>query len=161
MNHPLRTLGTLFLCACFALTLAACDSDGSNDDDNNGGGLGADVTAVVDGTTWTATTLSAAGRDEDDTSFGFGGFAADGSSITVAVQSLTAGTYSTANQDFVGVYAATSTGIPFTTALGGSGTITVSSITTGRVRGTFSFTASNGSGTVSVTSGEFDVAFVD
>ncbi|MEM9997022.1 MAG: DUF6252 family protein [Bacteroidota bacterium] len=161
MTRSTHTLATLLLCACFALILTACDSD--DDDDLPGGPIGgnAGVTATVDGADWTSATLAAAGRDETDTSFGFGGFSADGSSITISVQSLSTGTYSTTDEVFVGVYSSSSTAIPFSTVLGGSGTITVTSITAERVRGTFSFTASNGSGTVSVTNGEFDVTFID
>ena len=52
------------------------------------------------------------------------------------------------------------TGEAFTTALGGSGSVTVTSISDERVAGTFSFTANSTLGnTTSVTNGGFNVAF--
>ena len=154
------------------LVLAGCDSGGSNDDLPLG-----NMEAEIDGSAWTATNataneVTAAGNR----TLSISGTRIDGGTTTLNV-SLTAlgggdispGTYdlgddATDNLTGTGAYAA---GVgpqnTFNIPSGDtpSGTLTIDEISDESVRGTFSFTATNGTTgeTVEVTNGSFNVEY--
>jgi hypothetical protein len=158
----LRRLSFSLFCAFFALSLSACDSGGSDGDGGGSGGMGgsAAIEATIDGSDFAATLVATADHNDD------GSIDVVGSdqtrTIGLTIEAAATGTYTASNGGTVASMIVSASGEAFSTVLGGSGTIRVTSISADRVAGTFSFTATSTlSNTVSVTNGTFDVAFVD
>jgi hypothetical protein len=116
------------------------------------------LTAVVNGTSFTAIAASAifsggsmgvAGQNTAGASVGFGFNPTTACTGTYAAGTMANGTYSVGTMGWV-------------TSLGGSGTFVITACTNDRVAGTFEFVAepntpTGATGSVSVTSGVFDV----
>lgn len=154
MKHSLRKLSSLLL----LMAGAACGGDAiTNSPLPNGS-----VSARVDGQQWTATLSVQVNHANSILAFGASG---DGITIGMAMPTATGpathviGPGSPANANLTDgavTWAATP-------AIGG-GTITLTSLTSTRATGTFSFTAESSSGTASpatrqVTQGMFDLTF--
>jgi len=137
-----------------ALVLGACSDSTTN---TPMGGQGT-LTAVVNGTTFTALsaaavysggTLAVAGGNAAATSVGFAVIPTEAGTGTYTVGPFANGAYSEGT-------------LGWTTAVGGSGTFTITTLTQDRVVGTFEFvatpnTVTGATGTITVTSGAFDV----
>ena len=156
-------------------TLALGCGGGDDDDDGNptgpgaGGATNGTFTVVVNGTTWSATGTITVARQQNNfisvAGYGFAG--STGYAVAVGITNAT-GPGAHNLTDFGGggdgssvVVGGTQTG--WVTALqGGSGTVTITTITANRIVGTFSGTAVVSSGTggnLVLTSGHFDVTF--
>lgn len=161
----MRRTPTLLLAFLLTFAFAACDS-GDSDDDGNGNGNGnAGITATVDGN---ALTFDSASATNDGSVFQATGIRDNNTTqLTVRVNTPETGTFSVAPNDVrVGIiYREGAT--PYQAdgvlaAAGASGTVTISEISEGGARGTFSGTlvnVTNPQETISVTNGEFDVTF--
>jgi len=122
------------------------------------------MTAVIDGLPWTAIAITTAAYNNGTLSIG----GADGSnpirSIGLAVSTGGPGTFAM-NAVAGAARGLVSIGIgpTWTTALGGSGTLTVSTISSTGASGTFSFVATpiagGAAGNKNVTSGTFNITF--
>lgn len=149
------------------LALAACGGDGDGPGGPSGSGT---LTARVDGSTWTATSGILALRVNNFVSFT--GSVGANTSITIAFPDEGPGTYSIPAA--VGLnfnYGVFSNGhlwqaLAMGTQLGGvgSGSVTVTTLNSERVAGTFEFTApaaqsSGATGTRVVTNGAFNIRF--
>lgn len=149
----MRILGTLAI----ALALTACKSDSPTDTNfDNGNGT---YTAKVNGQTWSAdvvealyigTVLSVSGSDNNVV-------------ITVSVATQGTGTYDLSAGSAAGVVTEGSDSW-YAVGLGGSGSVTITSLTSHSAKGTFQFTGgpvpgAGTTGTRSVTQGAFDVKF--
>jgi hypothetical protein len=159
--------------------LAACGgSDSPTDPDDPGGATGTRMTATIDGQPWSASTATGmvAALQFAPASGGYiilgtettaaGGV---GSSMSFTINNITGpGTYPL-GVDAVSVYGgfagftAANGAVWFTPMSGAAGTITITTLTTTRIAGTFAFsaTASTGgaTGTRVVTNGVFDAPF--
>jgi hypothetical protein len=131
------------------------DSTGPNDQPGSHS-----MSATVDGSSWSA---QAAAAQRSNGFVGVGASASDLSTISFAFPDHT-GTFQVASQD--GTNASfISSGKSWTAAFGtgGSGTISVTTLTATRVTGTFSFTApaltGGATGNKTVTNGTFDIEF--
>lgn len=173
----------LFLSLLLALTFTSCDSDDNGDGDGNGNGNGGTVVGDADVNVSGALDSSFSGSavfgvDEDNTSFSLALFEGGFVTGTTPTGELVAigrdggrpdeGTYDlgvTDNQvTFVGAYVSSlsdPTGATFVSSE--SGTLTITSSSSDRVAGSFSFTGQAISGTGSVgevtVSGTFDADF--
>jgi hypothetical protein len=149
------------------VVLAACGGDGGGPGGPSGSGT---LTARVDGSTWTATSGILALRANNVISFT--GSVGATSHIAIAFPDAGTGTYSVPTA--VGLnfnYGVFSTGHVWQAlALGaqlggvGSGSVTVTTLNSERVAGTFEFTAppaqsSGATGTKVVTNGSFNIKF--
>jgi hypothetical protein len=138
------------------LLFAACSSDSPTENHDNGAGKFA---ARVDGQTWSAefvealyigNVFSVSGNDGD-------------LNITLSVAAQGTGTYDLTAGSAAGVIAEGSDAW-YAVGLGGSGTITVTSLDAHGAKGTFAFTGGpvpggGTTGTRTVTQGTFDVTF--
>jgi hypothetical protein len=154
MRHLHLRLGVWAACAVLG---TACGGG-----DNPTGPGNTSMTAKVDGNTWRATVGVAAVRQAGF--IGIGGSAADGSTISFAFPDNGTGTFQVAGTDGTNAnYIKSGQGWTAAFGSGGSGTITVTSVTATRVGGTFSFVAQGisggATGTKTVTNGSFDIAF--
>lgn len=160
------------LAILFALFLAACGGDSGTGPDDGGGTNTNSFTASLDGTAWTASGLTiAAGANTSQLP---GGLVFTGSTVTqpgkamiISLGRITGpGTYP------LGVNTGTNAGGTlslvqgsatwWTPLIGNAGTITITSMTGGRVRGTFTATleplpGGGGTGVIQVTNGQFNV----
>jgi hypothetical protein len=132
---------------------------GDNTGPNNGGNNGS-LSATVDGSNWSGVTVAAT---RTNGFVGVGAGKSDGSTIAFAFPDHT-GTFQAAGQD--GTNANYTSGGKTWSAVfgtGGSGTITVTTLSATRVAGTFSFTlvalSGGATGTKTVTNGTFDIEF--
>ena len=141
----------------FALVMACGDDGGSPP-------VGAGrLTASIDGTAFsgtlavtavrsgTALTISAVGSNTRQLSLNLVGVSATGN-IAIGAGSTSLGQFSSSTQTWV------------SSLVGGSGTVVLTTLTTTRATGTFSFTAvpsasTGATGNKTVTNGTFDVAF--
>jgi hypothetical protein len=173
--------GIMMIAACL---LAACsdsssvtdpDDDGSNNNNNNGGAGSTRMTATVDGKAWSAgaTPGGVVALQPLPKSGGYlimgvelSGSGVIGATMTININNVSGpGTY-TLGVDAVSTYGGfagitSSTGGTWLTPLSGSaGTITITTLTTTRIAGSFSYTASavsgGATGTRIVTNGIFD-----
>jgi len=166
----MRALKTL----AFIVTLTALGCGGGDDDDGNptgpptGGASNGSLTAQINGTGWSATGTITVSRQSPNfiglAGTGFAGSAAY--SLVVGIANATGpGTH---NLNIYGggdgsslIIGSTTTGYG-TAFQGGSGTLTITSLTANRITGTFSGTLIPSSGSASslvVTNGTFDVTF--
>lgn len=156
----LRRLPTLLLCL-LTFSFTACDSD--SDGDNGGGGGGgtppsAGIEATVDGNDFRATVVATASRDDTSGTISISG--TDGmQAIGLTIRGVAEDTYeiNTAEGTTGSVTRITSAGVSeaFSTIVGGSGSIRITSISQTQVAGTFSFsaTSSTSTGSIDVTGG--------
>ena len=166
MLKRLAVLATLVALGC-----------GGGDDDNgnptgppNGGATNGSFSVQINGATWSAIGAINIQRQQQNNVIGFAGSgSAGGTTYGVAVSVVNAtgpGTHSLnifAGGDGSNVSIGTSSGVGYTTGLtGGSGTLTITSLTATRIVGTFSGTAvpagSSGANLVLVN-GQFDITF--
>ena len=159
----------------FLATLAAFACGGSSDDDNGnptgpggGGATNGTFSAVINGTTWSATGQVSVTR-QNPNFIGIGGSGFAGSTayaFVLGIGNATGpGTHSfniSAGGDGSSlIIGGTTTG--WGTAFnGGTGSVTITVLTTNRIAGTFSGTAvpsSGSAGNLIVTNGQFDLTF--
>jgi hypothetical protein len=156
-------------------TLAALGCGGGDDDDNGnptgpgaGGATNGTFTVVVNGTTWAANGQVTVSRQSNNfigiAGSGFAGNTAY--SIVVGIGNATGpGTHNLnvfAGGDGSSVIVGSTTTGYATSLQGGSGTLTITSLTSNRIVGTFSGTAvpsSGGGANLVMTSGQFDITF--
>jgi hypothetical protein len=136
-------------------------SCGGGGETPTGPGTGS-LTAQVDGAAWRASRGVAATRAAGF--IGVGGTASDASSISFAFPDTGPGTFAVASSNGTnGSYVKSGQGWTAAFGNGGSGTITVTTLTTSRVAGTFSFVApgisGGAAGNKTVTNGSFDISF--
>lgn len=172
MHHSLfrRLTPSLLPAAIVVPLLAGCGSDGDSGTEPDGQ-ASSSMSAVIDGDPFSASTVGQAQADQGTLSF-VGTTATDVSPVTqvsIHVEGVTGtGTYSLGDADFptnlalVTVTAGATPSQWSTRVLPGSGSVTVTTLTTTRVVGTFQFTAGPDAGTaatgsVSVTAGAFDL----
>jgi hypothetical protein len=164
------------LAIVLAAGLWACSSGGNDDDNGNpmgpppvsGGATNGTFSAQINGTTWNATgTVTVTRSAGDYIGIGGAGFAGGAAyAVIVSVGNATGpGTHSfnlAAGGDGSSMIVGSQT-IGYGTAFGGgNGTVTITTLTTNRIAGTFSGTAvpSTGAGAnLVVTNGRFDVTF--
>ena len=163
----MRLLFSLLLAFFLVPALAGCDS-GSDDDDSNGGGSGGGASTITATVAGNALTFDTASSTNDGSVFQVTGIRDNNTTqLTVRVNTPETGTFSIAPSDArVGIIYREGT-TPYqadgVTALSGaSGTVTISEISDGGARGTFTGTlvnVTNPQQTISVTNGSFDVSF--
>lgn len=161
MRWTKRAVSVVVLCAALA-----CGGDPGPDDGGGGGGTSGNITAQVDGTDWESAVTS------EDAGVGplgvitIQGTYASTQSITIILSNIDEpGTYPLGvNSSNVGGLAvfSTSTGQSwFTPGSGAAGTIALTTLTQGRIAGTFSFNAipqgGGATGIKVVTNGAFDL----
>ena len=153
--RPPRILSSICL-----LSVIACGSDSTSPGSNNCSGP---LSATVNGATWcsiapsaryTGSIVAVAGIDNSLTSsIGFGFAATAPGTYSVASGNNTAGnaTYTKSGQGWASALA------------GGSGSVTLTTLTANHVVGTFSFNAapssSGATGIIQVTNGQFNITF--
>ncbi len=145
-------LSTILLCSLLLL-VSSCD-----DDDDMPMPEEISMTAQIDGDDWTAD-MSIIASNTSGT-FRITGGATDGTSIRVTVNNFDGvGTYMIQSGTNEGRWTADSgLGEIYTTELGGSGMVDITSDANNQLKGTFSFSANNAGGMgVNVTNGEFVV----
>lgn len=144
------------------VSLAGCDS-GSEAEEPNRDDFS--FTARVNGEPYAATTILGAGLNEGGSLFIASGN--DEHTLELGMEGAEAGTYAIdATTGSGGLFTVRATSTIYSTAVGGTGTVEVTSLTRDRMSGTFSFTAdysvgvgsSDWGSTVTVTNGQFDVA---
>jgi hypothetical protein len=145
--------------AILLVPLAAC---GGGDDPAGPGGGGAGMSARVDGQSWTATFAHGV-RDQASVVVGAAGQGA-GTQINFALVSKGTGTYPLGPAGDAAYLTQGGNGW-VTGASGGSGSVTLTTLTDTRIAGTFEFTAvpvtGGASGTRTITQGSFDVEFTN
>lgn len=148
---------------------------GGGDDNGNptgppaGGATNGAFSVQINGATWSATGAIAVSRQQNNVISFAGSGSAGGTTYAVAVGVANAtgpGTHSLnlfAGGDGSNVIIGTSAGTGYTTALqGGSGTLTVTTLTANRIVGTFSGTAvpsGQGGANLVLVNGQFDITF--
>jgi hypothetical protein len=166
-----RTLALLATVAAFACGGGDDDDDGDPTGPGPGGGgaTNGSMTASVGGASWSATGTVGVTRSNPNTigiaATGFAGGTAYG--IVVNIVNATGPGSHNANPfsggDGSTIIVGTQAGTGYASALnGGSGTITITSLTSNRIVGTFFGTLgpSSGSGaSLVITSGQFDITF--
>jgi hypothetical protein len=156
-------------------TLAALGCGGGDDDDNGnptgpgaGGATNGTFTVVVNGTTWSATgTVTVSRQSNNFIGLAGSGFAGNTAySFVVGIGNATGpGTHNLnvfAGGDGSSVIVGSTTTGYGTAFQGGGGTLTITTLTTNRIAGTFSGTAvpsSGGGANLVLTSGQFDITF--
>jgi hypothetical protein len=175
-NRP--TIATF---AAFAALLVACGGGGgdatspSGGNQNPGGSTGTtQMTATINGQSFAASgtaAVFAAQLDANSGSYLLSGVetAASARAITFSFSGIAGpGTYPLGVDGVsvaggIGSVSVSATNVWTTGLTGGSGTITITSLTTTRIAGTFTFTANaaggNATGTQSITNGSFDAGF--
>jgi hypothetical protein len=153
------------LLAVALLAAIACGGDAATGVNNGGSNLASEpLSAVINGVQW-GSPLPAATYGKNSILSIAGLDAALTASVSVAVIAPSTGTYSLAYQNpnfaTAGVSKVSqgwSTGFA-----GGTGSVTITTLTANHVVGTFAFTAVPGSGgatgTIQVTNGKFDITF--
>ena len=146
-----------------AIALAALTGacSGSNTTSPTTGTSNQTMTALIDGSSWTAVTVTAS-RSSDLISITGSDASTPNRTIALSLVGSSIGTYTTStgssNEEL-----SISPGQWTANVLGGSGTITLTDLTTTGATGTFSFTAvtanAAATGTHAVTSGAFNVTF--
>jgi hypothetical protein len=172
MRAPLASryslAGLLLVAACGGGTTGPDDDNNDNDDDNNNGTPSSVLSATIDGQAWSSPAGSATAIQFAPQS---GGYIITGigtgvvASMTFTINLITrAGTYPlgvdgvSVQGGFAGV---TGGGTWLTPISGAAGTITITTLTTTRIAGTFSYSAipsgGGATGTRTVTNGQFDL----
>jgi len=161
LDRRLRTLALAGIGLAVLMSLAGCDS-GSEAEEPNRDDFS--FSARVNGEPYAATTILGAGLDESGMLFIVSGN--DDHTLELGIEGAEAGTYAIdGTTDSGGLFTVRATSTIYSTAVGGTGTIEVTSLTRDRMSGTFSFTAdysvgvgsSDWGSTVTVTNGQFDV----
>ena len=152
MRHAARLVLTGSL-----LAAAACGGDSTT-----GPGTSGAISATIDGAHWTsslgATTSHSSG------SYGIGGSNSD-ATIGLAFPDAGVGTYDIGQLSPTNVLLTQQGGATWVaSAIGGSGSVTVTSVTASRIVGTFNFTlvplsGSSATGNRTITNGTFDITF--
>ena len=151
--------------ALIAFVMMGCskDDDDSNDDNNNDPTTEGTMQIDVDGTTWTAETVTAAAALDLITLGGIES-GSDQQLIFLLPDDITTGTYDLDNGP-LGALAITYVSVDNIPLYPTSGTleITKHNTTTNEFEGTFSFEASDmmNSTTASITNGSFDVNYIE
>lgn len=159
-------------------TIAAlgCGGGGDNDDNGNptgpptGGTANGSMTAQINGATWRSIGAITVSRQQQQNIIGFAGTGSAGNTtygVSIAISSATGpGTHNLnifAGGDGSSLIIGSSAALGWATAAqGGSGTLTITSLTANRIVGTFSGTliaAGHSAGNLTVTGGTFDVTF--
>ena len=141
--------------------LAACGGDGNSGPD----GGDADFTATIDGVQWTGSSQSTTAVGAQNGSFAIVGGSAtsSGQYVTLTLYNIAGpGTYAMGVGPTVpgGIGTVGSTSGSYVTPLSGSaGSVTISSLTSNRIAGTFEFVAGADPVTRAVTDGSFDLPF--
>ena len=159
----MKKFARFLTCAILCAAVASCGDDGGtndDDDDDDGGNL---LTASIDGVAFNAS-LAVQGSYTSNV-LSFGGVTANARGVFIAIPNITAtGTFDLGptRQPVLTVNIGSQAWV--TTSVGGSGTVTVSSLSATRATGSFSFiaapaTGSGAVGTKTVTNGVFDVTF--
>jgi hypothetical protein len=149
------------LCSAIVLALAACGGDGDSGSPT-GADDGGSFRATIDGQAWSAAQTGAI-RGEHVLSLAGATFPTQ---ITISLVGVTApGTYQLSGDSTSQAKASVLIGDRawITAAAGGSGTVTITTLTPSRAAGTFSFDAvpfvPPATGTKRVTAGQFDISF--
>jgi hypothetical protein len=158
-----------------AAVVMACGGGGDDDDDGNpigpppaGGATNGSFSAQVNGATWSATgTITVTRQPNDFIGLGASGFAGSNAyAFVIGIGNATGpGTHSfdlSAGGDGSSMIIGSQTAGYGTAFSGGSGSVTITTLTANRIVGTFSGTAVPSSGTgssLAVTNGRFDVTF--
>jgi hypothetical protein len=139
-----------------ATLTGACSGSGTTSPTSN-----QTMTALIDGATWTAVTVTAL-RSSDLISITGSDASTPTRTIALSLVGSSIGTYTTSTGSSNAVLSISPSQWT-ANVLGGSGTITLTDLTTTGATGTFSFTAVPGNaattGTEAVTSGAFTVTF--
>ena len=164
----------------FALlaTVAAFGCGGGSDDDDNGNPTGpptggtsnGSMAAQINGASWRSIGAISVSRQQQQNIIGFAGTGSAGSTtyaVSIAISNATGpGTHNLnvfAGGDGSSLIIGSSAALGWATAAqGGSGTLTITTLTTNRIVGTFSGTliaAGHSGGNLVVTGGTFDVTF--
>jgi hypothetical protein len=159
----MKTFLTLSLALLLVPALAGCDSgDDDGDGGGNGGGNGG-ITATVDGADFAPDSVN---PTLDSGVLQVTGIRGTTDQLTVSVPNASEGSFTISQTSPVMIMYREGTTVyqaNGVTALGGAGgTVTVESLGDSGARGTFSGTlldGAGGSGTISVTNGQFDVSF--
>jgi len=156
---------TLF-CAMLLVAGLACGGDSTTGPGGNNNNLAnLPLSAVINGVQWGSPVPSVSYNSNNSILAIAGVDLAITASISFGVRAQVPGVYSLAYQNPVGGSAIiTMGGKGWGTAFqGGTGTLTITALTTHRVTGTFTFTAAPASGgatgTVTVTNGKFDITY--
>ncbi len=151
----MKSFKTLLALLAFSFVLTSCSKD---DDDGAATGNGS-LTAKVNGVDFNSTLAVQATLSSGV--LGFGGTGSDGQ-ITIAIHNYTApGTYTLGGGNMsTAVFSLTTS--PFTSyvasMVSGTGSIVVTELAGGYVKGTFSFTgATTGGATKTITEGKFNI----
>ncbi|RYG16785.1 MAG: hypothetical protein EOO07_12505 [Chitinophagaceae bacterium] len=151
----MKSVKTLLAILAFSFVVTSCSK---NDDDDAAAGDGT-LTAKVDGTNFNSTLAVQASQASGTLSIG--GTGSDGQ-ITIMIPAFTGpATYTVASGAAIATYSLTTA--PFTgwsaSGIAGSGTVTVTENSGGRVKGTFSFTAvsSGAASSKTITEGKFNI----
>lgn len=152
----MKSIKTLLSVLAFSLVLTSC----SKDDDGGAASGNGSMTAKVDGTSYSASLAVQATLS--GTTLVFGGTGSAGQ-ITIALNNYTApGTFAINGSSMVVATFAITTS-PFTawvaSMVGGSGSVTVSEVAGGYVKGSFNFTGINTGGAANkvITEGQFNI----
>ena len=169
----MRVLKTLTLIA----TVAALGCGGGDDDDNGnptgplpGGTANGSMTATIGGASWRSIGAVSVTRQQQQNIIGFAGTGSAGSTtyaVSISIVNATGpGTHNLnvfAGGDGSTLIVGNSAALGWATAAqGGSGTLTITSLTSNRIVGTFSGTlapAGHSAGNLVVAGGTFDITF--
>ncbi len=151
----MKSIQTLVTLLFFTLILSSCSKD-----DNNGSGLGeGTLTAKVDGVSFNSTLGVQAFNSNGALSLTG---AKAGEQISIVIPSYNGpATFNIASGSVFATYSTTSPiGTWSASMVSGSGSIIISDHSGGRIKGTFSFTATSGGSSVTtknITEGQFDI----
>lgn len=156
-NFSLGLLALLVL----SLSFAACKKSGT-DDDTVIPNIG-NFKASIDGGNWTAD--GASGGVNEEGTLAIGASKTDQSGIAIAIEDPEPNmeyAFTVGNTAASATYTTPSAQSAFTTLLGGSGSVKLTTFNNDRAKGTFTFTATDAFGaTISVSNGSFDVPLVE
>ncbi|HLV24956.1 MAG TPA: DUF6252 family protein [Gemmatimonadales bacterium] len=165
LSGTARLLATAAGSLALSITLACGGSDGPTQPEPPGNGS---MTATVNGTAWNATLVNAISSNGFVSLYGR---AQDNSEMAFAVETAAPGTFTIPVSTGLNFnYIEFATGHQWQAlamgALGGlgNGTLTITTLTTSRVAGTFSYQApaidrTGATGSATITSGKFDIEF--
>ena len=161
----MRALKTLVVIA--TLTAFGCGGDDDPTGLPSGGATNGTLTAQINGTSWSATGTITVNRQANSIGLAGSGFAGSNAySLVMSINNATGpGTHNlslAAGGDGSSLIVGSTTTGYGTAFTGGSGTITITSLTANRVTGTFSGVLPPSSGSaagLTITNGSFDVTF--
>lgn len=149
----------LFIAAA-AISLSSCKKDDNNDDNNDPEVTLGSMSLMVDGSSWDAEFVISVMQDGTLTITGSEG---NGSACGIILENVTAtGTYQvgqSGNPNYCSWATGTQAGLTYVASDDmGSGTVTITQLTSSRAKGTFEFTGINfNQESKTITNGEFDV----